>query len=570
MTEKRLNVFISSPSKDLAPYRLVARETVEGLKGLHAVVQEGFGARTAPPEEFCPEEVRRCELFILLFGKAPGSSPQGSEKSYTELEYEAALDENKPHLAFLTSARFELPPGVEISEEERRKAEAFRERIQKTCTPIEFTTRDELSARLAQAIWNWAVETRFLLASLRPFNVPPDISPFFGREKEMNYLEGNLHPGRPIAFCGQGGIGKTALAIRAAYRFRERFPDGVIWLDLTYTTAEDAISAIASAYDLKPEPGKTGETLRGFLHDKKALLILDDAQSPEQVSEIIKYAGTCATLITSRHREVAAVGDLRDTKPLDERPALELLAHHRGKAFSDEELETAKKICAKLGYLPLALRLAGSHMKIYCKSPERYLELFEKGLEEALHLGETKDLSVVASFNISYEELNDEEKRAFALLSWHKGDFGLEAAMAGLNWEEDKTEKTLDRLLALSLLEAGEGRYRYHPLLRTYAQEKKPEGWEEAEARLADYYFVYAQAHRRKTAADYNALEAELENLQAGMEWCKEQEMWEQVRDYARAAYWFLSTRAYWDRLMGWLQAWKEACEEIGDKAGLA
>lgn len=91
-------VFISSTSKDLDVYRQAAYKAVQKLDGYHGIIMENFGARDNPPEVFCPDKVKECDLFILLLGLTYGSCPPDSDKSYTELEYEAAIKNNKPCL----------------------------------------------------------------------------------------------------------------------------------------------------------------------------------------------------------------------------------------------------------------------------------------------------------------------------------------------------------------------------------------------------------------------------------------------------------------------------------------
>ncbi|HET9170381.1 MAG TPA: BTAD domain-containing putative transcriptional regulator, partial [Actinospica sp.] len=72
------------------------------------------------------------------------------------------------------------------------------------------------------------------------FNLPPDTSAFTGRERELAELyefedaARRLGSGAAavVAIDGMAGIGKTALALHAAHRMAERFPDGRMFLDL--------------------------------------------------------------------------------------------------------------------------------------------------------------------------------------------------------------------------------------------------------------------------------------------------------------------------------------------------
>jgi hypothetical protein len=61
-----------------------------------------------------------------------------------------------------------------------------------------------------------------------PDQTPPPVAPFVGRERELADLARAIAFGRAVLLAGPPGVGKTALAIQAAHKLRERFPDGVV------------------------------------------------------------------------------------------------------------------------------------------------------------------------------------------------------------------------------------------------------------------------------------------------------------------------------------------------------
>ena len=113
--------FLSSTAKDLAEYRETAYKAIEGLDDWHCVRMEDFGARDAMADDFCQEKVAECDVFVGIVGHCYGSSPKGSEKSYTEQEYDAAIATERSRLMFLAPEEFPLPMHLREPDEKWRK-----------------------------------------------------------------------------------------------------------------------------------------------------------------------------------------------------------------------------------------------------------------------------------------------------------------------------------------------------------------------------------------------------------------------------------------------------------------
>ena len=93
--------FLSSTARDLAKHREEVYRAIEGLIGYHCVRMEDFGARDKVADEFCRAKVAECDLLVGIVGHLYGSCPPGSEQSFTEREYEAAVAAGIPRLMFL-------------------------------------------------------------------------------------------------------------------------------------------------------------------------------------------------------------------------------------------------------------------------------------------------------------------------------------------------------------------------------------------------------------------------------------------------------------------------------------
>ena len=115
-----------------------------------------------------------------------------------------------------------------------------------------------------------------------PFSLPTRGTAFVGRTLELTELNkllaNNKH--RLITLLGQGGVGKSRLAIQVAYEqlHLKQFQGGIHFIDLAaLLKANEIIPAIADALDYKlRDETEAFKQLSTFLKNKKVLLILDN------------------------------------------------------------------------------------------------------------------------------------------------------------------------------------------------------------------------------------------------------------------------------------------------------
>lgn len=111
---------------------------------------------------------------------------------------------------------------------------------------------------------------------------------------------------------GMGGVGKTALAVRAAHRLRALFPDGCLFVDLYGYARTPAVTPSDALDRLLRRLGVPAENIPSHLDDraalfrdrlegKRVLLFLDNARDAGQVMPLLSAASTCRVLITSRN-----------------------------------------------------------------------------------------------------------------------------------------------------------------------------------------------------------------------------------------------------------------------------
>ena len=285
------------------------------------------------------------------------------------------------------------------------------------------------------------------------------------------------------AIGGMPGVGKTALAVHAAYALRNRFPDRQLYINLHAHTPgkepllpEDALAGLLAAVGVDPRylpgdlDGRAG-LWRDRMAGQRALLVLDNAASSDQVIPLLPGTGDCMVLVTSRRH----LGDLSGTvthvlldalSPLQAQEMFIRLAPRAVHSPGD-----AAEVVALAGHLPLPISLLA---RLFARHPSWTLADLAAETRADLLTLTAENSSVAAAFEVSYRHLDPARQRFFRLLGLHLGtttDSYAAAALAGTGQAE--AARLLDRLHGEGLLtEAGRRRYGMHDLLRRYARDR--------------------------------------------------------------------------------------------------
>jgi len=370
----------------------------------------------------------------------------------------------------------------------------------------------------------------------RQIRRPPD--DFKGREKEIDDLLASFDNGAMITgLRGMGGIGKTALALVLADRLKDRFPDGQFFVDMdglsqTPLKPEDAMAHVIHSYypgvRLPDERNGMRGLYQSVLAGKKALLLLDNAASREQVEPLLPPTGS-AMLVTSRLNFTLPgliSRNLNELAPSDSRDLLLAISSRIG-----NQADELAKLC---GYLPLALRAAGSLLANTPNlDPAQYIEELRDERTRLERLGSHGvDVDVNANFNLSYARLSPDTAHVFRMMSVFPADFDDIAEEIVC---EDEGQKHLNELVRLSLVEFldGSGRYRLHDLARVFAsarlnEEDGENASESVRKRHAEHYkdvlsaadYLYMQGGDG-ILAGLKLLDLEWTNIQAGHAWAE-------------------------------------------------
>lgn len=404
----------------------------------------------------------------------------------------------------------------------------------------ELRERHEAILRADPALDRVAASAAVGVSPPTPRELPGDVAGFTGRDGPLAELDALLDKafdktrnGSAMVICaisGTAGVGKTALAVRWAHRVADQFPDGQLYLDLRGyhpdqpMPAGQALAALLnslgmSTMDLPVDVAGRAARYRTALAGRRALVVLDNVHSADQVRPLLPGTPSCVVVVTSR-------GDLAGLVARDgaRRLALDALAPNEAVRLLHTligERVTAEPVAALLlaqrcARLPLPLRIAA---ELAVASPATSLAQLADDLREQrrrldlLNTGDDPHTAVRAVLSWSHRHLPREVAAAFGLLGLHPGEtFDAYAVAALVGCDLLEAERRMRELARAHLAHVAGSRFRMHDLLRAYAAERAEVDFDAdashaALTRLLDYHLYTA------TVAVAIAFPAERANL---------------------------------------------------------
>ncbi|MEU5020946.1 tetratricopeptide repeat protein [Streptomyces angustmyceticus] len=335
------------------------------------------------------------------------------------------------------------------------------------------------------------------------------------RHRLPELVAGNL-TGRPElvhAIVGMPGVGKSALARYLAHQLAADFPDAQFELDLYGHTPDRApLNAQAAMEALLTWAGICGDNApnldakaalwRNWLHGRRGLLLLDNAESLEQVACLLPGDDSSLVLITSRvalHDPDRITLTELDVLPADE--AVRLLIESAGVQAEEATDPALEEICRACGFLPLAVQAVAVRLRF--EEPEELLSAMRETDSPLLEIPDA-DRRVGAAFAVSWQALEAADPLQAGLLrvlAMHPGpELEVEACAAMTGMTARECRRRMADLATKHLVQRqGRGRFGFHDLFLAYARslamaQEPQERWDEVLDRLFTHFLSRGEA----------------------------------------------------------------------------
>ena len=382
----------------------------------------------------------------------------------------------------------------------------------------------------------------------KPGNLRPPTTSLVGREAELADLQSASKTSRLVTLTGVGGVGKTRLAVEAAARLADDFPDGAFLIELAAVSDPGAVpDAVAAVLGVTQQAGlSVAHSVAAALEDRVRLLVFDNCEhvldaAADMIDAILSRSSTVKVLATSREGLRLADEQLWPVPSLVHTgidSAAATLFVERAKAVAptmslskSDDASAVVEICRRLDGMPLAIELAASRLQAMTVTEVRDRLDDRFRLLVGSRRGLERHQTLRAAVQWSYDLLDEAEKSLLASCSVFAGGFDLAAARAVAGSIDDfATLDLLDALVRKSLLVAdrssGQTRFSMLETVRQFAEEQLVNGGEGDRARNAHArYFAGREADvlalwdspRQRDA--YRWLARELANLRAAFRW---------------------------------------------------
>jgi predicted ATPase/DNA-binding winged helix-turn-helix (wHTH) protein len=389
-------------------------------------------------------------------------------------------------------------------------------------------------------------------------NFPPLINRLVGRAAACQFVRDLVSAYRVVTLTGPGGIGKTALAVKAVRYLLPEFEDGGWLVELAALSDPGLVpSTVASTLGLKLSGEISAESVARAVGGRHLVLVLDNCE--HVIDAVANLAETLTrlcprTTIVATSREVLRIdGEAAYRVPPLDVPAPGQAAPDYIMQYSAVELFVARikalnagfsptagnlvsiaTICGRLDGIPLAIEFAAARAAVLSVQGvatglhDRF-GLLTAGRRTAL----PRHRTLRATFDWSHELLPDEERQLLRRLGVFAGGFTIDAAtavMTDAGFDAVMVTECIANLVTKSLiaLDPTPGATRWYLLetIRAYALQKLAESGEsdDVQIRQAVYFrdlFTPPASGAKSSLSDEDLARhvREIDNLRAALDW---------------------------------------------------
>lgn len=398
-------------------------------------------------------------------------------------------------------------------------------------------------------------------APKRSGNVPSGIEAPIGRDAELAELAALVEAHRLVSIVGAGGVGKTRVGLALADHLRERFADGVWWVELAALTdpklVAETIARTVGAQLAASRPAD--EALASALVDLDVLLVVDNCEHlgdsvSSVVGTVLAQVPTVRFVVTSqeplrvRDETLFRLGTLAVPAADAAVDAVHASAYSAVRLFVERvravdhrfelrpnNVAGVAEICRRLDGIPLAIELAAARLPLVGvdgmreRLNERF-RLLTAGARTVLRRHQT----LRAALEWSHGLLSPAEQAVFRRLGVFAGGCTLAMAQqvaSDAALDEWSVLDALGQLVDKSLVVADGGdapRYRLLETTRAYALEQlaaagETSAWLRRHAKaLLDTLQRLGRGRWLVDRHDRQQFAAEVDNLRAALAWASE------------------------------------------------
>jgi predicted ATPase/DNA-binding SARP family transcriptional activator/Tfp pilus assembly protein PilF len=315
-----------------------------------------------------------------------------------------------------------------------------------------------------------------------------------GREGEFHELvEWIANPeNHLITICGQGGLGKSRLALELAHAHLGFFADGVVYVSLVNVEPTAGIlPSLVEAFRIPVFQNRSlREQVHEFLRGREMLIVLDNldqlVDELDDLGELLAREPGLLFLVTSRERLWLQEEWVYPLACLEVPPAqfisnqvdgyssvqlFVLRAQQANAGFNlNDNANLVTEICRLVDGLPLAIELSAAWVGI--RSLQEIVSDLKKSstnLHSPLRNAPTRHSSVWAALITSWSRLSTVQQTNLSKLSVFRGGFSTTFAQQIAGIAEDQLEELVNKSL---VRKTGVERFELHELIRQFASEK--------------------------------------------------------------------------------------------------